>query len=313
MATTAKGAIQACGELAAKQQGLVTLDQARRRGATKDVVYRLVSDGMWSRVLPGVYRLFGPSSWRQKAVAVGLWVGDGGAISNRTAGRWWGFDAVKESAIEARVLGRRKKPEGLEMVLHLTDRFSPVDRGRRGDLWITSPGRTLVDLASVLPFESLEAAVHSALRKRQTTVSRLTDFHERQSGRGRSGVTSMRKVLADIDSFGAPTGSHLETRFMQLIRKARFPTMHRQVEVWDAGRFVARVDFAYPDRRFAIEVQSYEFHSERRDWKRDQEKVNDLRRAGWDARLATKEDIEHPQRILGDIAKVLGHQVLFDA
>lgn len=116
----------------------------------------------------------------------------------------------------------------------------------------------------------------------------------------------MRRLVSDLKQNGGATGSRLETRFMQLLRRERFPMPVRQLEISDRGGLIGRVDFAYPDRMIAIEVQSYEFHSERESWANDQTRLDRLYSSGWKPRLVTKEDIESPERILSELARGLG-------
>jgi hypothetical protein len=51
--------------------------------------------------------------------------------------------------------------------------------------------------------------------------------------------------------------------------------------VKDAGRFVARVDLAYPDLRIGIEGVSEMWHRGHRAWQRDLERLNGLQALGW--------------------------------
>jgi very-short-patch-repair endonuclease len=54
----------------------------------------------------------------------------------------------------------------------------------------------------------------------------------------------------------------LEARMATLLRNAALPGAEPEFTVTDEnGGFVAVVDFAFPDRRLAIEVDGYEFHS----------------------------------------------------
>ena len=52
----------------------------------------------------------------------------------------------------------------------------------------------------------------------------------------------------------------METLMLEVLRRHGLPAPVPQYEVWDQGRFVARVDAAYPEARLAIEYQSYQEH-----------------------------------------------------
>jgi very-short-patch-repair endonuclease len=49
----------------------------------------------------------------------------------------------------------------------------------------------------------------------------------------------------------------------------------------DDGGLIARVDFAYPEVRLAIEVDGYAHHSSRKQWESDLARQNRLIAAGW--------------------------------
>jgi very-short-patch-repair endonuclease len=75
----------------------------------------------------------------------------------------------------------------------------------------------------------------------------------------------------------------------------------------NAGRFIARIDFAYPDSRIAIEAKSYRWHSGRSDWARDEDRLRNLRDIGWRVIEVTDEDISRrgPQ-LEAEIAELMG-------
>jgi hypothetical protein len=64
-----------------------------------------------------------------------------------------------------------------------------------------------------------------------------------------------------------------------------------QHEIWHDGRFVARVDAAYPERRIAIEYDSYEYHLGKLAMARDNDRRNELFRIGWYPITFTAADI----------------------
>jgi very-short-patch-repair endonuclease len=83
----------------------------------------------------------------------------------------------------------------------------------------------------------------------------------------------------------------METRLKQLLRRHGFPTPVFQYEIWHDGRFVARVDAAYPEHRIAIEYDSYEHHTGTLAHVRDNDRRNVLRRIEWQPVAFTAVDI----------------------
>ena len=83
------------------------------------------------------------------------------------------------------------------------------------------------------------------------------------------------------------------------------PSPQHTVHTGD-GRFVARVDLAYPDRRIAIEYDSYQEHTGKVALVRDSSRRNALAAAGWTVLSATAEDLRHGCRqLVRDLRQLL--------
>lgn len=105
---------------------------------------------------------------------------------------------------------------------------------------------------------------------------------------------------------GSITESPLETRFRRLLLHAGLPEPDAQYEIRRSdGSFVARVDFAYPSARLAIEVDGYAFHSSRQRWEADRIRANRLADVGWQALRVTKTAMREPDEILGIVRRAL--------
>ena len=77
-----------------------------------------------------------------------------------------------------------------------------------------------------------------------------------------------------------------------------------QFIVEEDGRFIARLDFAYPDLKVAIECQSYEWHSGHQNWEKDIERHNRLQSLGWIIVYVTWEDLQHRPNIVAERVRV---------
>lgn len=81
-----------CVEVAARQHGCLTRDQALCCGLSRDGIARRRSRRLWVSVLPGVYAIRGaPASPEQRHVAAALWAGTGAALSHGSAAWLWRF------------------------------------------------------------------------------------------------------------------------------------------------------------------------------------------------------------------------------
>jgi hypothetical protein len=155
------------------------------------------------------------------------------------------------------------------------------DQTQRKGILLTTAARTLVDLGAVASEQEVEAALENALRRGLVTLPALRDRLADLGASGRNGVGTIRHLL-DVRGDGTPpTESELETLFLPIIRRAGLPPPHRQFVVRDHRRFVARVDFAYPERQLAIEVLGAEFHLGKDAWHNDMARRNQLVLVGW--------------------------------
>jgi hypothetical protein len=131
---------------------------------------------------------------------------------------------------------------------------------RRDDIPVTEVATTLVDLAAVLSPYHMEAALDSAVRMRMTDTSRLWDRPHDVARCGRNGTRLMKSLLEVRDPSTAPAESQLELMLKRLIECSDLPKPIPQHIVESGGRSVARLDFAYPREKVALEAQGYAHH-----------------------------------------------------
>ena len=150
--------------------------------------------------------------------------------------------------------------------IHLHRRvFRAGDRTRRDGIPVTSATRTLLDLATFLREEDLEAAVNEADKLWLIDPERLRSEVEARAGL--DGVADLRKVL-DRRTFQL-TDSELERRFLRLVRRAGLqpPRTRQRVNGF-------RVDFYWPELALVVETDGLRYHrtpaQQARDRQRDQ-------------------------------------------
>ncbi|HWC14313.1 MAG TPA: DUF559 domain-containing protein [Actinomycetota bacterium] len=148
-----------------------------------------------------------------------------------------------------------------------------------GCIPVTNAGRSIVDVAGSCRLADLEAAVEDAIRRGLTSRKHLVWLMDGRRGKAAKGFRNLRRLLNDGSD--ARTESVLETRLLQAIRAAHLPIPEAQYEIADGDGFVARVDFAYPWAKVAIEADSYRFHSGREAWESDMERRAGITSLGW--------------------------------
>ena len=212
-------------------------------------------------------------------MAACLALGPETVASHRSAAYLLDLDGIDNATVEVSVPANgRSHLNGA--VVHRVKSIPRCDRGLIRGIPITNASRTLIDLDAVVKEETLELAVEDVLRRRITSVARLEWRLNDLCSRGRGGCGSLRHLLDQRVGDG-PTENPLETKLTRAIRKSSLPKPRRQFEVKDGASVVARVDFAYPHERIAVEADGFRWHTSRPDWERDLQRRNDLQRLDW--------------------------------
>jgi hypothetical protein len=267
-------------ELARSQHGLITRAQALTAGIQEGAIDRRTRAGDWEIIGRGVYRLPGaPRTWHQRALALCLST-SGGITSHATAGWLWGLDGIS-----------REPPEPLDLLLpHGTALRSSRERVRRTRVWeppiatrqgipVTLLTRTLVDLASELSEERLELALDSAFRiYGQKARDALTRRVKSLATAAWPGLGNLRKLLAERDgSFD----SAFEVLVKRALWRSSLPTPVHNHPVFENGRFIAKVDFAWPDVKLVLQAHGLAHHLKSSRYRRDQQQESELQACGW--------------------------------
>ncbi len=130
---------------------------------------------------------------------------------------------------------------------------------------VTSPVRTLLDLATVLDPPALEAAINAADKLDVIDPEALRAALDRRTGQ--PGVATLRRVL-DRATFRL-TDSELERRFLRLVARAGLPPALTGQRI---NGF--KVDFLWPTLGLVVETDGLRYHrtpaQQARDRARDQ-------------------------------------------
>ena len=158
---------------------------------------------------------------------------------------------------------------------------------------VTTPARTLVDLADVLNPKQLTRAVNEAQVQRLVTQAELTTLLTRYPGRRTSRLTPERGA--------APTRSHLEDRFTRFLNRYRLPLPERNQLI--TGR---EVDAVYRAHNLVIELDSRQFHTTPRAFEQDRDRDADLLDAGYSTLRITNYRLKHhPTREAQRLKRIL--------
>jgi len=291
--------------LAARQYGVFSRAQALELGLSPGQIDRRITTRRWEAILPCVYRAGGaPSTGRQAAMAACLWGGDGAVVSHRAAGVLWDLEGVSGSTVELWVPADRKL-RTTKLTVHRTDELPRPDRTHLGCIPITTPARTLIDLAGVLDEESLEAAVENGFRQGRVSERLLRAPLDALGGSGRAGTASLRQILDRRGEKAAALEHRLEVKVWRLLLRSGLPKPVRQQPVEVAGRRY-RLDFAWPSFRVAVEADGFATHGGRRAFHGDRRRMAGLVSEGWRIVPVTWHDATaRPKEWLQEVGRTL--------
>jgi very-short-patch-repair endonuclease len=236
--------------LAAAQHGVVTRSQLVELGFSPKAIEHRITNGRLHPVRRGVFALGRPELTRQ-----GHWMaavtscGPEAVLSHESAAAHWEILPRRLGAIEVSVpAGIDRRPSGI--VVHRRSRLAE-ERTRHLGIPITTPVRTLLDIAPRLNRAQLEAAINEADKRGLTDPETLRSALDMLAGF--SGVGILRQTL-DRRTFRL-TASELERRFLPIARLAGLPKP-------ETGRrlngFV--VDFYWPGLGLVVETDGLRYH-----------------------------------------------------
>ncbi|RBY86613.1 endonuclease domain-containing protein [Blastococcus sp. TF02A-30] len=253
----------------------------------------------WRRLFPDVYadaRL--PVTHALRARAALRHLHPGAVAAGRTAAVLWGIDlAGPQDDVEVVLpAGSRARPvPGLRITRRHLHRDDVVSRQ---GLRTTSAVRTAVDLARTRPLQEAVIAVDRFLLPGTALITDVRSAAAALTGRD---CRYVREVVGRADGLA---GSPQETRLRLLVHSSGLPAPVAQHPIRRNGRFVARVDFAWPELRVALEYDGA-WHGEPGQFARDRERLNRLTAAGWVVVFVTARDLRDPERLITRLAEVL--------
>ncbi|MEX2470927.1 MAG: type IV toxin-antitoxin system AbiEi family antitoxin domain-containing protein, partial [Gemmatimonadota bacterium] len=256
--------------LAGSQHGVVTRRQLMDAGIAPGVIDRRVKSGRLKRLHRGVY-LVGPllpALGREMAACLAC--GPSAVLSHRSAAVVWGLLASgRQRAVDISV--RRGSPRRPGIVTHRPTRLAPDETTVLEEIPITTPGRTIYDLARTVRGRAFERAVSQVLASGRMTPEALTALAPRYAGR-----PGGRRFLEALGEDGPRfTRSEAEARFLRLLDRARIPPplINRVIAGYE-------VDFHWPAHRLVVEIDGFAYHASRRSFERDRVRDADLSGAG---------------------------------
>lgn len=240
--------------LAAEEWGVLSLDELRACGLSRDAVSFRARAGRLHRLHQGVYAVGHPNvPLERRFLAAVKSCGRGAVLGHQPAGVLWGYFPWTERLLDVTLptLSARTHP-GIRIHRSRTLRLADVTRHR--GIPVTSPARTLLDLAAVLPYDGARRAVRQAQSLHLVNVRQLAKLLARD--RGCRGTAALARIIA---AGPAPTRTELEDLVLDLLLRGGFAHPDVNVPLRLAGRRVVP-DFRWPTQRLVIEADSRTWH-----------------------------------------------------
>ena len=263
--------------VAARQHGLVTLEQLVADGWNRATWYRACDRGGLVLLAPTVAALPGAPATPEQRILAAVLAGGGRAIaSHRSAAYLWGVDIDGVNPVDISGTGRGCRSALGWVAAHNprdVDDLRPVQR--RG-IPTTNPLRVLVDLGQVAP-SAVTAALEHYLAEGVVDLRSVRAALVRHARQGRHGISALRDALdvATIDD--VPADSELELAMAGLLATHGLPSAQ-----FHACILGFEVDFAIVAERVVLECDGWTSHGlDRVQFERDRRRDATLAAAGW--------------------------------
>jgi len=206
----------------------------------------------------------------------------GGVLSHRSAAALWGLRGW-DGRIEIKTRSGMRPRTGL--LLHRAV-LAPDEITIRDAIPVTTPERTQLDLAGVLPKHQLQQVINEAERLRLPGAQHLTTRHPTLRG------------TANLRTLAPPTHTKrdLEARFTTFLNDRRLPTPQTNVLIDGI-----EVDAAWPDRTLIIELDSWDYHHTRAAFENDRRRDRHLTAKGWTVLRVTWRDLDEPEALAREL------------
>ena len=287
-------------QLAAERDGVLSIVQLRACGLDDDAVAVRVRGGRLHRLYRGVYAVGHPGlTLRGRFRAAVLACGERAVLSHFAAAAFWGFWVWEEGRrVDVTVPGGARDLDGVRV---RRTRGLERDVQVRYEMRVTTPARTLLDLAAILPEKALRSVVRRAQAQRVVSIRQILELLERSNGH--RGAAKLRSVIADGP---APTASDLEDLLLDLLDDGGIERPEINAPLRFGGQTIIP-DYLWRAQRVAIEADSVTWHEHKLVREHDAYKQAQLEAAGLRAlRITWAQITRSPQQTLARIRAALG-------
>jgi hypothetical protein len=254
----AEGAIRQdvlVAQRAKRQHGLITTRQLAACGLGSTAISVRVRSGHLHPKYRSVYAVGHPALTQTGTfMAAVLACGAGAVLAHYAAAAH--LDLLKHDGRDPDVIVPRSGGRKLDGIRVHRRRLDPRDVWTRDGIRVTSPARTILDIAATMGPKALRRMVRQAQAERHVNVRQLLEILQRH--RGHRGAAKLRAVIADGP---APTRSDHEDLVLDLVDRAGLTRPELNVWLHLDGRNISP-DMLWREQRLVVECDSRRWHSD---------------------------------------------------
>ena len=284
--------------LAARQNGVFTVAQARAAGVSQHQLRDLKARGECIPIHPGVLRVVEtPLTPAARIRAVYLWAGPPSWITGWAAAFWWGFVDRPPPAVTL-AIPRNRRLRSTRGVIVARREVPPEDQSGYGGIGVTCLALTVLQ-AAVEMGPAGPTFLDRALQRVGYAAVRAA--HYRNLGCHGS-MQAGRLLIAAAD--GAAAAS--ERLLVRHLKAAAIRGWRLNHEIWIDGEKIV-IDLAFVEERVAVEVDGWAWHHTPERFQRDRTRQNALTRSGWSVLRFTWFDLtQRPAQVIAEIRAAVG-------
>jgi hypothetical protein len=215
-------------------------------------------------------------------------------LSESAAMAHWGFWKRWEEPLEVTITRGHGRPTGIRV--HRSSTIKPGEIRTHHGIRVTSPARTLFDIAPRRDDKQLARDVNNALHSPWLTVGQLGDALKLHPDH-----PSTKRLRYFVTTTDGPTRADWEREFPAFCEHHGLPRPTLSARI---GRHTA--DALFPDEKVIVELDGWEFHNTRVDFETDRDRDADTAALGHvTVRITWQRLIYLPDREAARLHKIL--------
>jgi hypothetical protein len=282
--------------LARRQHGVVSTAQLAALGVSQRAVSHRVAAGRLYRLRQGVYAVgHTVLTPRGRWMAAVLAAGPGAALSHASAAALWELRRSAATGVDVSVTGRAGRTKRRGLRVHRPRTLEQSEVTTQDGIPVTTPARTILDLAATLQPHRLERLLD------QAEILELADYPAldaiARAHPGHRGAKRLRGTVARYEAGATLKRSDIERLFLRVCEDHGLPSP--SVNHSPAGH---EVDFLFAEHRLIVEADSWRFHKTRQAFERDRRRDAMHLQAGYRTVRVTDRQLE---RETDDVARTI--------